>query len=319
MDDSSYQKFPLKTNPPQQQQSSQSHTSWSANQNQNPLSSALLTNGTHPPPQQQQPPLSVSSFASNPTRQVASNPFAPPTSTNTGSNPNMNSSMSNLRDVPTLSGLGGMNASGSPAKDARRIIYPGKSADPYWDAEQLIKQVQEGAIPIFEELFPNCTGVFIFDQSSAHNAFAKDALNVRNMNVRPGGKQSIMHDTIIPHDNPNPKLRGKVQSMVFPSNHPTHANQPKGIAEVLCERGLYNLVTKGVRGKPVGKCKKCDLASVRRQKALERMKDTPEFYSSVGKLLRFDYTCTEIAQIQQKKLLTMMRAPLMTTRILATT
>ncbi|KIK94349.1 hypothetical protein PAXRUDRAFT_25963 [Paxillus rubicundulus Ve08.2h10] len=82
------------------------------------------------------------------------------------------------------------------------------------------------AIPIFEQMYPNVIAEFVFDQSSAHGAFAKDALNVKDMNVWPGGKQRIMHDTYIPSDNPNPELHGRKQTMIFvddlPSNHPDY-------------------------------------------------------------------------------------------------
>lgn len=60
----------------------------------------------------------------------------------------------------------------------------------------------------------------------AHGTFAKDALNAKEMNVNPGGKQHRMHDTIIPEDNPNPHLRGTIQKMNFnndlPSDHPDY-------------------------------------------------------------------------------------------------
>jgi hypothetical protein len=51
-------------------------------------------------------------------------------------------------------------------------------------------QVKE-TIPLFERMFPNAVAEFIFDQSSAHSAFAKDALNAKEMNVNPGGKAKI--------------------------------------------------------------------------------------------------------------------------------
>jgi len=57
---------------------------------------------------------------------------------------------------------------------------------------------------------------FFFDQSSAHDGFAPDALNSKEMNIKPGGKQRRMHPTYIPMDNPNPALRGVLQLMVFP-------------------------------------------------------------------------------------------------------
>ena len=44
-------------------------------------------------------------------------------------------------------------------------------------------------IPLFEQMNPNCVTEFFFDQSSAHGAHAKDALNANKMNVKPGGNQ----------------------------------------------------------------------------------------------------------------------------------
>ena len=61
-------------------------------------------------------------------------------------------------------------------------------------------------IPLFEYIYPNAVAEFIFDQSSAHGAFAPDALNAKEMNVNPGGKQHRMHSTIIPNDVPNPAV-----------------------------------------------------------------------------------------------------------------
>ena len=84
-------------------------------------------------------------------------------------------------------------------------------------------------------MYPNAVAEFVFDQSSAHGAFTKDALNAKEMDVRPGGKQRKMHDTAIPMDNPNPSLRSMPQRMVFPidlpSEHPDHAfcGQLKGM------------------------------------------------------------------------------------------
>jgi hypothetical protein len=72
---------------------------------------------------------------------------------------------------------------------AQKIIYPGKGFDAWWDLPQLIKQLTV-MIKIFELTHPNCTAVFTFDQSSAHEGFAEDALNVNKMNVQPTCKQS---------------------------------------------------------------------------------------------------------------------------------
>ena len=59
----------------------------------------------------------------------------------------------------------------------RRIIQPGKSKDGYWQAPHVIAQVHE-AIDSFEKKYPDAIGVWAFDQSSNHCAFAKDALVV---------------------------------------------------------------------------------------------------------------------------------------------
>jgi len=92
--------------------------------------------------------------------------------------------------------------------------------------------VVEKAIPVFEQMHPGAIAVFAFDNSSSHAAFAADALNVRNMNVNPGGKQAIMRDTI---------FNGQVQKMVFPDNYldPSLCGKAKGMRAVLQERQLW--------------------------------------------------------------------------------
>ena len=121
--------------------------------------------------------------------------------------------------------------------DSCRTIYPGKNHDGFWTNEKLVEQVSislyvvelkvnaqthqvKDTIPIFERMYPNAVAEFIFNQSSAHGAFAKDALNAKEMNVKPGGGQRLMHDTVIPMDNPCPELRGLPQTMVFPPDLP---------------------------------------------------------------------------------------------------
>ena len=119
-------------------------------------------------------------------------------------------------------------------------------------------------IPIFERIYPNAIGEFFFDQSSAHGAFAPNALNAKDMNVKPGGKQRIMPDTIIPLNNPHPDLHGKPQQMVFPTdllpNDPNfpYRGQPKGMRQILDERGLILVLAAANGGKyPVGECQFC--------------------------------------------------------------
>jgi len=59
-------------------------------------------------------------------------------------------------------------------------------------------------ISIFEHTHPGCVSMFVFDQSSAHEGFAENALNVNSMNLHPGGVQKKLHDMIIPLNNPDP-------------------------------------------------------------------------------------------------------------------
>jgi len=71
-------------------------------------------------------------------------------------------------------------------------MTPGVSGDGWWTGEDLVKQVQEKAIPIFEERFPGAIGVFAFDNATSHSAFASDALVAKRMNLSSKGKQPKM-------------------------------------------------------------------------------------------------------------------------------
>ena len=64
--------------------------------------------------------------------------------------------------------------------------------------------------------------LFGSDHSSCHRAFAEDALNAKVMNVKPGGAQPHMRDTV---------WAGKVQKIFDDGT-------PKGMRKVLEERGI---------------------------------------------------------------------------------
>lgn len=118
----------------------------------------------------------------------------------------------------------------------------GKNDNGWWDSNKMVKQVLEKAIPIFEKAFPNHMGVFAFDNSSGHSFKAPDALVASRININPGGKQPIMHDTY---------YAGNVQSMVFrigdcfwDTTIPISAGlitAPKGMKQVLQERELWRI------------------------------------------------------------------------------
>jgi hypothetical protein len=103
---------------------------------------------------------------------------------------------------------------------------------------------------------------------------AEDALLVSRMNVKPGGKQSRMHDGWFVHD--GHKIS---QSMVFPFDHPVFPNEPKGIKAILTERGLFQ---PGLRGK----CQsKCDGENCCNKHILERQPDFCEQKSLVQEVI----------------------------------
>lgn len=121
---------------------------------------------------------------------------------------------------------------GTVTKSARKIIYPGSNGDAWWDCQQLIDQVKNSAIPVFEEAHPGCQALFVFDQSSAHAALPPDALKAFEMNKGNGGKQRHQKDTIIPGSNPDPRFRGLLQKMT------TDDGKQKGLKQTLEERGF---------------------------------------------------------------------------------
>src|SRR5256886_3126380 len=107
-------------------------------------------------------------------------------------------------------------------QEARVYLQPGKDREGYWTSEHLVDQVKTKAIPIFETLFPNCIGLFAFDNSSNHAAFRPNALVASKMNLKPGGKQLKMKDTVF-------GLNNQHQSMV------NENGEPKGMKQVLIE------------------------------------------------------------------------------------
>lgn len=103
------------------------------------------------------------------------------------------------------------------------------------EADQL-SQIKEKIIPAFEELHSpsEYQALFLIDNSQGHSAYSADALLVSRMNLGPGGAKPCMRDGWYMRD--GQKI---TQSMVFPQDHPTNPGQPKGMKEVLRERGMW--------------------------------------------------------------------------------
>ena len=71
--------------------------------------------------------------------------------------------------------------------------------------------------------------MFIFDSSSCHRAYAPDSLNTQTMNVKPGGAQPPLRDTV---------WNGRVQKLV------DQRGVPKGMKQVLEDRGVSTATLK---------------------------------------------------------------------------
>ena len=85
---------------------------------------------------------------------------------------------------------------------------------------------------IAEAKYPKTDGwkhVWVFDQSSCHTAMADDALDASKMNVKPGGKQPVMRDTV----------NAENVQMSF------NLGVPKGMKAIVEERGINTQNLKG--------------------------------------------------------------------------
>jgi hypothetical protein len=108
-------------------------------------------------------------------------------------------------------------------------MYPDTNRDGWWTNQDVIKQVKERAIPIFERTHPGKVALFMFDNSCNHNAFADDALVVSRMNMKDGGKQPLLRNGKMSDGSPHVMTFVDIDDVV----------KPKGIQRVLEERGLW--------------------------------------------------------------------------------
>ena len=114
-------------------------------------------------------------------------------------------------------------------KYAREFLEYGENKEGYWTRDKFVDQMQR-AVEMAEIKYPKQDGwhhVWVFDHSSCHAAMADDALDVRRINIKPGGKQRIMRDTM---------WDGRIWKMYFTDS--TGRKIAKGIKMVLEERGV---------------------------------------------------------------------------------
>ena len=106
---------------------------------------------------------------------------------------------------------------------ARVLLEYGQNREGYWTSEKFLQQMDH-AVTIAKSKYPGAQIIWIFDNSSCHNAYADNALIAAHMNANPGGKQHCLRDTV---------WQGRVQKMN------TQDEIPKGLIQVLKERGRY--------------------------------------------------------------------------------
>ena len=153
----------------------------------------------------------------------------------------------------------------------------GKGREGWWNSEKFMEQARD-IVDAVEILYPGHQLVFEVDWSCGHNAFAPDALRVENMNVKYGGKQAKMRETVVSKDDlgrNSPQLKdGDTQFMQFQKEdgppwydqnapaddvlgddgkvtHEGYVGRPKGMKQILWERGLWDDVCQCGCGKPL--------------------------------------------------------------------
>lgn len=116
--------------------------------------------------------------------------------------------------------------------EAVKIFEYGKNNDGYWDRVKLHKQVVSKALTIAEALYPGYSLLFLFDNATSYSVYAKDALQVSDINKSSGGKQSYLRHRWFDHERTQNFQPMSVQDE-------SKRLIQKGIQRVLDERNLW--------------------------------------------------------------------------------
>ncbi|CAG8798766.1 9870_t:CDS:2, partial [Cetraspora pellucida] len=74
------------------------------------------------------------------------------------------------------------------------VMHSGTNHNGWWTSKDLIKQISECAILIFEQTHLGKVALFLFDNSCNYNAFADNALVVTRINMKDGSKQPLLRN-----------------------------------------------------------------------------------------------------------------------------
>lgn len=70
-----------------------------------------------------------------------------------------------------------------------------KNNDKYWNGAKLHQQVINKALLIAKALYPGYLLLFFFDNAISHSVYAKNTLQVKDMNKNAGGQQPRLCNT----------------------------------------------------------------------------------------------------------------------------
>lgn len=118
-------------------------------------------------------------------------------------------------------------------QEARVLLECGENRDGYWDSKKFLLNVQAAA-DIADIKYPaeKYDILWLFDNAPSHRKMADDALNVHNMNMKPGGQKPILRDTQYKD------ASGAVHQQQMHILDQNGKKIPKGTKRVLEERGI---------------------------------------------------------------------------------
>jgi hypothetical protein len=126
---------------------------------------------------------------------------------------------------------------GDPFRECTQLFSFGEGLG-WWNGENVVAQLKNLTIPLFEKAFPGCQAVFFFDCATNHTAYAPEALRVEKMNLSEGGAQDADMKDGWYYTATGTR---RTQKMHFQRRGVKVA---KGMERVLRERGLW------IEGKP---------------------------------------------------------------------
>jgi hypothetical protein len=129
----------------------------------------------------------------------------------------------------------------------------------YWNYEHMVIQLED-CMDCLIALYPEFDYLFLFDHSCGHDKQREDGLNVERMLKGYGGKQAVLHDTIIRQEQgylgtyPRRLKPGDIQKMIFQDGD----EGPFWMQEMERQQKKYDIVKSGTRKRKLTKAELLD-------------------------------------------------------------